>query len=97
MDKVFKSSLYRSSLEVRDGTVWANDGGIFGSKEVGVQLRRIKSVEIDTGVFYCDIVVNQSGGEPLVSRGHPKSHGPAFKAALEAQRGPRRQGVSLNE
>jgi hypothetical protein len=56
-----------------DGVLYTQRGIVFGGKEEHINYRAIASVRVSTGLFWCRVNIETSGGsQPIIVRGIPK-------------------------
>lgn len=58
--------------------------GVFGSSEESINMSKVASVSIDTGLIWSDIVINSAGGSnPIASHGHTKQDARRIRQLIE--------------
>ena len=59
-----------------------------GRREKSIHMAHVASVNIDTGVFFSDVVIETSGGEhPVACHGHRKGDAVQMKTLIERHQG----------
>jgi hypothetical protein len=80
--------LFPTVIEVDDRAVIRRKRSWFNVDEITINLSRVASVHIKTGLFWSDILVESSGGtDPLASHGHTKRDARRIKDLIEEYQG----------
>jgi hypothetical protein len=80
--------LFPTIIEVDDRAVIRRKRSWFSVDEITINLTRVASVHIKTGLFWSDILIESSGGsDPLTSHGHTKSDARRIKDLVEEYQG----------
>ncbi len=76
--------LFPTSIEVTDKVVSRRKRSWFQVDEMTINISKIASVHIKTGLIWSDILIESSGGsDPLQSHGHTKSDAVRIKELIE--------------
>ena len=77
--------LFPTVIEVTDTTVLRRVRRWFTVNEMSINLNRVASVRIETGLMWSDILIESTGGsDPISSHGHYKSDAKRIKELIEA-------------
>ncbi len=64
---------------------------LFGSTEESISISQVASVEISTGIFWSDILIESTGGtDPIASHGHRKADAVRIRDLVEGFQAARR-------
>jgi hypothetical protein len=76
--------LFPTIIEVNDKTVVRRKRRWFAVDEITINLSKVASVHIKTGLIWADVLIESSGGtDPLTSHGHRKSDARRIKDLIE--------------
>lgn len=76
--------LFPTIIEVDDKAVMRHKRHWFTVDEITINLSKVASVHIKTGVIWSDVLIESSGGtDPLSSHGHTKSDARRIKDLIE--------------
>jgi hypothetical protein len=76
--------LFPTCIEVTDKAVTRHKRTLFSKDEMTINMTKIASVRIKTGMFWSDILVESSGGtDALDSHGHTKGDALRIKELIE--------------
>jgi hypothetical protein len=76
--------LFPTYIEVSDKAVTRRKRSWFSKDEIAINISRIASVHIKTGLFWSEILIESSGGtDPLSSHGHSKADALRIKELVE--------------
>ena len=80
--------LFPTVIEVDDRAVIRRKRRWFNVDEITINLSRVASVHIKTGLIWSDILIESSGGtDPLASHGHTKQDARRIKDLIEEYQG----------
>lgn len=76
--------LFPTQIEVSDRAVTRRKRSWFSQDEMSINLSKVASVHIKTGMIWSDILIESSGGtDPLSSHGHRKADAVRIKELIE--------------
>jgi hypothetical protein len=76
--------LFPTYIEVSDKAITRRKRSWFSQDEMTINISKVASVHIKTGVVWSEILIESSGGtDPLTSRGHSKSDALRIKELIE--------------
>ena len=76
--------LFPTYIEVTDKAITRRQRSWFKVDEITINLTKIASVHIKTGLIWSEILIESSGGsDPLVSHGHTKADAVRIKDLIE--------------
>jgi DNA primase catalytic subunit len=76
--------LFPTYIEVSDKAVTRRKRSWFSKDEITINISKIASVHIKTGLFWSEILIESSGGtDPLSSHGHTKADALRIKELVE--------------
>ena len=76
--------LFPTRIEVTDKAVTRRKRSWFSQDEMSINITKVASVHIKTGMLWSDILVESSGGtDPLTSHGHRKADAIRIKELIE--------------
>jgi D-glycero-beta-D-manno-heptose 1-phosphate adenylyltransferase len=76
--------LFPTVIEVTDRAVVRHKRSWFSKDEMSVIIQKVASVHIKTGIFWSEILIENSGGtDPIASHGHYKSDALRIKELIE--------------
>ncbi|MBI3416105.1 MAG: PH domain-containing protein [Verrucomicrobia bacterium] len=76
--------LFPTVIEVTDKAVIRRKRSWFSQDEISISIHKVASVHLKTGLIWCDILIESSGGsDPLASHGHRKNDGRRIKELIE--------------
>lgn len=76
--------LFPTYIEVTDKSVTRRKRSWFSQDEMTINISKVASVHIKTGLIWSDILIESSGGtDPLASHGHGKSDALRIKELIE--------------
>ncbi len=76
--------LFPTYIEVDDKAVTRRKRSWFRTDEMTINLSKVASVHIKTGLIWSDILIESSGGtDPLASHGHKKTDAIRIKELIE--------------
>ena len=76
--------LFPTSIEVTDKAVTRRQRSWFKTEEITINITKIASVHIKTGLVWSDLRIESSGGsDPLTSHGHTKTDAIRIKELIE--------------
>jgi hypothetical protein len=76
--------LFPTSIEVTDKAITRRKRSWFSQDEMTINISKVASVHIKTGMMWSDILIESSGGtDPLASHGHSKSDALKIKELIE--------------
>jgi len=76
--------LFPTYIEVNDKAVSRRKRSWFRMDEITINITKIASVHIKTGMIWSDVLIESSGGsDPLASHGHSKSDALRIKELIE--------------
>jgi hypothetical protein len=76
--------LFPTQIEVTDKAVTRRKRSWFSQDEMSINITKVASVHIKTGMVWSDILIESSGGtDPLTSHGHRKSDAIRIKELIE--------------
>jgi hypothetical protein len=80
--------LFPTVIELSDTAVIRSKRSWFSRRQITMHLTAVASVDIRTGIFWSDILIESSGGvDPIASHGHRKDDAERIKTLVEeAQR-----------
>ena len=89
--EIFKASrwtrgnrLFPTYIEVTDKAVSRRKRSWFRQDEMTINITKVASVHIKTGMLWSDILIESSGGsDPMTSHGHTKGDARRIKELLE--------------
>lgn len=65
--------IFPTVIEVSDKAITRRKRRVFGCDEISINLSKVASVHIKTGLIWAEILIESSGGsDPLTSHGHSK-------------------------
>lgn len=67
------NAVFPDKLEIDAGKVIYYKGTIFGYKSIIIQRHKIASVRIRANVIFADVIIESTGGAPIVAHGFTKS------------------------
>jgi len=80
--------LFPTVIVVTDRAVLRHKRSWFSKDEISVNLSKVASVHIKTGLVWSDILIESSGGtDPLASHGHSKADTRRIRALVEQAQG----------
>lgn len=66
--------IFPTVIEVSDKAITRRKRRFFGCDEISINITKVASVHINTGLIWSEILIESSGGsDPLTSRGHTKA------------------------
>lgn len=65
--------VFPDKIEIEKTKVTFYKGTIVGYKSIVIQRNKIASVHIGAGLFFADIIIESTGGSPIIARGFVKS------------------------
>ena len=68
-----ENTLFPDKIEVHRTRVIYYKGTIVGYKSIIIQRHKIASVRIKAGLLFADVIIESTGGSPIVARGFVKS------------------------
>jgi hypothetical protein len=78
------NSLFPTIIEVDDKAVTRRKRSWFRQDEITINITKIASVHIKTGLIWSEILIESSGGtDPLASHGHSKADALRIKELVE--------------
>jgi len=76
--------LFPTVIEVTDTAVVRRKHSWFSKNEMTINLQRVASVHVETGIFWADILIESTGGtDPISSHGHRKADAQRIKDLVE--------------
>ena len=76
--------LFPTNIEITEKAVIRRKRSWFSLDEISISIHKVASVHLKTGMIWCDILIESSGGsDPLASHGHRKSDGRRIKELIE--------------
>ncbi len=76
--------LFPTAIEVSDKAVTRRKRSWFSQDEMTINISKVASVHIKTGLIWSSILIESSGGtDPLTSHGHSKSDALRIKELIE--------------
>ncbi len=76
--------LFPTYIEVSDKAVCRRKRSWFSQDEMTINISKVASVHIKTGLIWSDILIESSGGtDPLASHGHRKTDALRIKELIE--------------
>jgi hypothetical protein len=76
--------LFPTCIEVNDKAITRRKRSWFSQDEMTINISKVASVHIKTGLVWSDILIESSGGtDPLASHGHSKSDALKIKDLIE--------------
>ncbi len=89
--EIFKASrwtrgnwMFRTAIEVNDTSVTRRKRSWFSVDEITINISKIASVHIKTGMIWSEILIESSSGtDPLTSHGHTKADARRIKELIE--------------
>ena len=76
--------LFPTRIEVSDKAVTRRKRSWFRQDEITINITKIASVHIKTGMIWSEILIESSGGtDPLTSHGHSKADAVRIKELIE--------------
>lgn len=76
--------LFPAEVEVTPTSVTLRKRRLIGKHEESIHIAHIASIEIDTHIFFADVMIESSGGEsPAVCYGHTKGDAVAMKQLIQ--------------
>jgi hypothetical protein len=76
--------LFPTRIEVSDKAVTRRKRSGLSVDEMSINISKVASVHIKTGLFWSDILIESSGGsDPLASHGHSKADAMRIKELIE--------------
>jgi len=77
--------LFPTVIEVTDKAVVRHKRSWFSKDEISISISKVASVHIKSGIIWCDILIESSGGtDPLASHGHWKADAQRVRELVEA-------------
>jgi Bacterial PH domain len=77
--------LFPTVIEVNDTAVVRTKRSWFSKNEMSIHFQRVASVDVQSGLFWSDILIESTGGtDPLTSHGHRKADAQRIKDLVEA-------------
>ncbi len=77
--------IFPTIIEVNDVSVTKHERTLFKRNEMTINMTKIASVRIETGMFFSNILIESSGGtDAMVSHGHTKGDAVRIKELIEA-------------
>lgn len=67
------NTLFPDKIEIDDTRVVYYKGTIVGYRSTVIQRQKIASVRIGAGLFFADIIIESTGGAPIIAKGFTKS------------------------
>lgn len=76
--------LFPVVIEVNATAVVRRKRSFFSNNEMSVHLQKVASVHVQTGLFFSNLLIENSGGtDPIESHGHRKADARRIKALIE--------------
>jgi hypothetical protein len=76
--------LFPAEVEITPTSVTLRKRRLIGKHEESIHIAHIASIEIDTHIFFADVMIESSGGEnPAVCYGHTKGDAVAMKQLIQ--------------
>lgn len=76
--------LFPTQIEITDKAVTRRKRSWFSQDEMTINISKVASVHIKTGMVWSDILIESSGGtDPLASHGHTKGDANRIKELIE--------------
>lgn len=76
--------LFPTKIEVTDKAVTRRKRSWFSQDEMSINITKVASVHIKTGMMWSDILIESSGGtDPVTSHGHRKADAIRIKELIE--------------
>ena len=76
--------LFPTCIEITDKAVTRRKRSWFSQDEMSINISKVASVHIKTGMMWSDILIESSGGsDPLASHGHRKADALRIKELIE--------------
>ncbi len=76
--------LFPTAIEVSDKAISRRKRSWFSQDEMTINISKVASVHIKTGMIWSDILIESSGGtDPMVSHGHTKGDAQRIKELIE--------------
>jgi len=80
--------LFPTVIVVTERAVVRRKRSWFSKDEISININKIASVHIKTGIIWSDILIESSGGsDPLASHGHTKADAQRIRALVERAQG----------
>jgi hypothetical protein len=80
--------LFRTVIEVTDRAIIRHKRSWFSKDEISININKIASVHIKTGLIWADILIESSGGtDPFLSHGHTKADARRIRELVETAQG----------
>ena len=80
--------LFPTVIEVTDLAVIRHKRSWFSNDEISINISKVASVHIKTGIIWSDILIESSGGsDPLASHGRTKADAERNRGLVEAAQG----------
>ena len=76
--------LFPTVIQVTDTAIVRRKRSWFSKNEMTINLQRVASVHVETGIFWADILIESTGGtDPISSHGHRKADAQRIKDLVE--------------
>lgn len=80
--------LFPTIIEVTDRAIIRHKRSWFSKDEMSININKIASVHIKTGLIWADVLIESTGGtDPFVSHGHSKSDARRIRDLVEEAQG----------
>jgi hypothetical protein len=80
--------LFPTVIEVTDRAIIRHKRSWFSKDEMSININKIASVHIKTGLIWADVLIESTGGtDPFVSHGHSKSDARRIRDLVEEAQG----------
>lgn len=77
-----ENAVFPDKIEIDKTKVIYYKGTIVGYKSIVIKRHRIASVRIGAGLLFADIIIESTGGGPIIARGFVKSDAKRIVALL---------------
>jgi hypothetical protein len=75
--------IFPAQVEISPTSVTIRKPRWIGKHEESIHMAHVASIEIDTHLFFSDVVIESSGVDPAVCHGHYKSDAIAMKKLIQ--------------
>lgn len=86
--------IFPIKIEVTPMQVIKIKRAFFSSDEKSININKVASVRIKTGILWSDIRIDSTGGDPISSHGHRKKDAQRIKELIELHQMQYRQGAA---